>query len=371
MSFRESDKSTKDSSPKDNHSSIKSFSSLMNTQSQTDQSNSSELFKTKETVSNFLKKNYPSFFETFELIEYINSGSSGNVFKGLYKINKRPVAIKLIKSRFDKEKMETRMIQEKTISKKLHNINIIETYAHTKINEEYYLTILEYGKNGDLEYFIRHLLKRIILSETAVNYFATQILEGLYYLHKKCKIIHMDIKPSNILIDSNLSAKIADFSISCSYGDFDSETWVKFPFVGTGKFIAPELIAKSNMKVKDAEKIDIYSFGVSLYCLFYGMFPYKLYEIKGKNFDLILKQIQKEKLEFPKEKKISNLFKDFLEKTLEKDYKKRIGIIEALNHPWIKASKVIFDEKEKLGCLENFMIKLITDNIPEFNDLIK
>ena len=353
MSFPESLKSTKDSSPKDT------------------KANSNDLFKNKEIVSDYLKTNYPSFFENFELIEYINSGSSGNVFKGLYKTNKRPVAIKLIKSRFDKEKMETKMIQEKTISGKLHNINIIETYAHIKINDEYYLTILEYGKNGDLEYFIRRLLKRIIISETVVNYFATQILEGLYYLHKKCKIIHMDIKPSNILVDSNLSAKITDFSISCSYGEFDSETVVKFPFVGTGKFIAPELIAKSNMKVKDAEKIDIYSFGVSLYCLFYGMFPYKLYEVKGKNFELILKQIQKEKLEFPKEKKISNLFKDFLEKTLEKDYKKRIGIVEALNHPWIKASKVIFEEKEKLGSLESFMVKLITDNIPQFNDLIK
>jgi serine/threonine protein kinase len=376
MSFPESHKSTNDFSPKGNNipdkiNSIKSFSSLKKTQFQTNQSDSNDLFKSKENVSDYLKKNYPSFFENFELIEYLNSGSSGNVFKGLYKMNKLPVAIKIIKSRFDKEKMEARMLQEKTIATKLHNINIIETYAHIKINEEYYLTILEYGKNGDLEYFIRHLLKRIILSETAVNYFAKQILDGLYYLHKKCKIVHMDIKPSNILIDSNLSAKITDFSISCSYADFDPETVVKFPFVGTGKFIAPELIAKNNMKIKDGEKIDIYSLGVSLYCLFYGMFPYKLYEVKGKDFYQILKQIQKEKLEFPKERKISNLFKDFLEKTLEKDYKKRINIKEALNHPWIKASKVIFDEKEKLGCLENFMIKLITDNIPQFNDLNK
>ena len=84
-----------------------------------------------------------------------------------------------------------------------------------------------------------------------------------------------------------------------------------------------------------------------------------------------LEQIQKEQLEFPKERKISKLFKDFLQKTLEKDYKRRIGIKEALNHPWIQASKAIFDEKENLGCLENFLIKLITDNIANFNELIK
>ena len=152
-------------------------------------------------------------------------------------------------------------------------------YAHIKMNDDFYFCVLEYGKNGDLEYFIRHLLKRVIISETAVNYFGRQILDGLEYLHKKCKIVHMDIKPGNILIDSSLSAKIADFSVSCSYGNFEPENMVKFPFVGTGKFMAPEIMAKNNMKIKDSEKIDIYSFGVTLYCLFYGMHPYKLYEV--------------------------------------------------------------------------------------------
>ena len=139
------------------------------------------------------------------------------------------------------------------------------------------------------------------------------------------------------------------------------------PFVDAN----PEIIAKANMKIKEAEKIDIYSLGVTLYCLFYGKHPYNLHEVPGKDYEKILQQIHKEKLEFPKERKISNLFKDFLEKTLEKDYRKRIGIREALDHPWIKASKAIFDEKENLGCLENFLIKLITDNIANFNELIK
>ena len=124
---------------------------------------------------------------------------------------------------------------------------------------------------------------------------------------------------------------------------FEPKNLVRFPFVGTGKFMVPEIIAKTNMEIKEAEKIDIYSFGVTLYCLFYGRNPYNLHEVHGRDYEKILQQIQKEKLEFPKERKISNLFKDFLEKTLEKDYKKRIGINEALNHPWIKASKAIIN----------------------------
>lgn len=354
------------------NSSVSSAKTSPQTNQQIEEGN----FKTKEELKVFLEQNYPQFFENFELSEYIASGSSGNVFKGIYKQNKKQVAIKVLKNRYnkekkDKEKIFSRIKQEMDISSKLHNINIMETYAYINKNENCNFCVLEYGKNGDLENFMRHLLKRMIISETAVNYFGKQILEGLEYLHKRCKIVHMDIKPGNILIDAGLSAKIADFSVSCSYAHFEPENLVKFPFVGTGKFMPPEIIEKANMKIKESEKIDIYSLGVTLYCLFYGMYPYKLHEVKGKDYDKILEKIKNEKLEFPEGRKISSLFKDFLIKTLEKDYSKRINLREALNHPWIKASKAIFDEKENLGCLENFLIKLITDGIANFNELIK
>ena len=349
------------------NSSVSSAKTSPQTNQQIDEGN----FKTKEELKAFLEQNYPQFFENFELSEYIASGSSGNVFKGIYKQNKKQVAIKVLKNRYNKEKILSRIKQEMDISSKLHNINIMETYAYINKNENCNFCVLEYGKNGDLENFMRHLLKRMIISETAVNYFGKQILEGLEYLHKRCKIVHMDIKPGNILIDAGLSAKIADFSVSCSYAHFEPENLVKFPFVGTGKFMPPEIIEKANMKIKESEKIDIYSLGVTLYCLFYGMYPYKLHEVKGKDYDKILDKIKNEKLEFPEGRKISSLFKDFLIKTLEKDYSKRINLREALNHPWIKASKAIFDEKENLGCLENFLIKLITDGIANFNELIK
>ena len=354
------------------NSSVSSAKTSPQTNQQIEEGN----FKTKEELKVFMEQNYPQFFENFELSEYIASGSSGNVFKGIYKQNKKQVAIKVLKNRYnkekkDKEKILSRIKQEMDISSKLHNINIMETYAYINKNENCNFCVLEYGKNGDLENFMRHLLRRMIISETAVNYFGKQILEGLEYLHKRCKIVHMDIKPGNILIDAGLSAKIADFSVSCSYAHFEPENLVKFPFVGTGKFMPPEIIEKANMKIKESEKIDIYSLGVTLYCLFYGMYPYKLHEVKGKDYDKILEKIKNEKLEFPEGRKISSLFKDFLIKTLEKDYSKRINLREALNHPWIKASKAIFDEKENLGCLENFLIKLITDGIANFNELIK
>jgi serine/threonine protein kinase len=229
---------------------------------------------------------------------------------------------------------------------------------------------LEFAKNGDLENFKKNLLKRKVLSETILNYFTKQILDSLAYIHK-CKIIHLDIKPGNILIDTNLNVKLTDFSVSCSYSEFHPEDIIKFPYVGTSKFMSPEIIGRTEMKIKEAEKVDLYSLGVTLYSLAFGEYPFDLNEVESKDYDNILKNINNKKLEFPKDRKVSNLFKDFLRGLLDKDYTKRFNIRKALNHPWIQASQVIFDEKENAYCPENFLINMVTDNIIKFNNIIK
>ena len=125
------------------------------------------------------------------------------------------------------------------------------------------------------------------------------------------------------------------------------------------------------MKIKYAEEIDIYSFGITLFTLAFGIYPYNLNEVKGKDYDKICEKVNTEKLEFPKEIKVSNIFKDFLSKILDKDYTKRLSIKEALKHPWIKAYNILDEEKQNISNQENFLIKLITDAIPKFNEYIK
>ena len=83
--------------------------------------------------------------------------------------------------------------------------------------------------------------------------------------------------------------------------------------------MTPETLSKEHMKIKETEKIDIYSFGVSLYYLFYGEYPYKLREIKGKYYNNILNKIKDEQLTFPEKKMY---LKIFLKKLLKKIIKK-------------------------------------------------
>ena len=60
-----------------------------------------------------------------------------------------------------------------------------------------------------------------------------------------------------------------------------------------------------------------------------------------------------------------------MKRILEIDIDNRIDIKNALEHPWVKGAEIIMNEKEKVSCLEKFLILLITDSIKDFNDYIK
>ena len=323
-------------------------------------------YKDLEKMNEFLKQNYSKFTEDFELVNYINSGNAGIVYEGRTKRGKQ----KKIALKFQIEDRKEKETQEINILRRLHNKNITEIYAYIKMNDYSNFCVLELGNYGDLSNFQKVLLKKKFLSETLINYFAKQILEALNYIHR-CKIVHMDIKQGNILLNSELSIKLTDFSVSCYYGAFNAGDTVKFPLVGTRKYMSPEILGRTHMKIKDAEKIDIYSLGITLYNLAFDTFPYNLNETKAKDYDNTLKNIKNEKLVFPEAHKASEIFKDFLRGLLEKDFNKRFNIRKALNHPFIVGSKIIFDEKENISNNESFLIKLITDNIPKFNEYIK
>ena len=328
-----------------------------------------KLYNNLQIMKKFISEKYNKFYENFELNNFISAGGTGKVFEGYLKRAKKKQNL-AFKFKISDKKQLDKDSQEISILKKLHHKNITEIYAFIKMDDYSNFCVLELGKHGDLENFQKKLLKRKVLSETIICYFTKQILEALKYIHK-CKIIHMDIKEGNILVDSNLNIKLTDFSVSCSYSAFHPEDLVKFPYVGTSKYMSPEIIERTHMKIKEGCKIDIYSLGVTLYNLAFGCYPYNLDEVGSKDYDNILKKIKEENLEFPKDRNVSELFKDFLKKLLEKDYTKRFNILEALNHPWVKGADIIFDEKEQSFCYENFLINIITDNIPKFNDYLK
>ena len=343
-----------------------------------------EYYKSKENLDNFIKNQITNFSENFELLKYINSGSSGVVYEGRYRKNpERHVCLKFLLNKLEEEKREKKnkninsnfndnkcsRIREINIQNRLKDKNITQYYDYCDLNN-YGCIIMEFAKYGDLENFQKNLIKKKCLSETLLAYITKQILDGLLYIHQS-KIIHMDIKQQNILIDENFNIKITDFSVSLPYDNYKENDKISLPLSGTSLYMSPEVLSKSQIDYEDCSKIDMFSLGVVLFNLAFEKFPYELDFSYKRNFNLIYEKIKSEKLKIPEKKNFSSLFKKFLENLLEKDIKNRISIYDALEDPWIKAADLLLKEKEKLNNFEKFLINMITDNVRAFNDYLK
>jgi serine/threonine protein kinase len=305
----------------------------------------------------------PFFKENFEILNYLDSGCESKVYKIINKKRKKEYALKYIHTKIKKNLNELKIIS------KLKNKNIIDFYGYFPSKEDNSeMFILENAKYGNLRQFQIKTLKRAYLSESMLCFLANQIINGLYYCHK-CKIAHMDIKPQNIVIDEYLNAKIIDFSISINYGDKNLNNEIKLPFKGTSFYMPSEIMNSKTIKYKDINKVDMYALGVILYNLAFGKYPYDLKYEDEDNYKLINQKINR-KLEINNENKLSSYFIDFVSKLLESDINKRINIYEALQHPWIKGAQLLLNEKENIYNVNSFVIKLITDNIKNFNDYL-
>ena len=331
-----------------------------------------------DEMKKFLKEFCKEFDEKFELLEQLKSGSAGSVYRGQLrnsKGNSRPIAFKFL---LDLKEIREKKTKEKKYDKNKHAEisihgalkykNIPEVYGYYKI-QEYSCIAMDYSKYGDIENFKRKVLKRSSLSETFVCYIAGGILEALYYLHVNNKIIHMDIKQQNILIDDFLTIKLTDYSVSINYKK--AKDTITLPMVGTCYYMSPEVLNKKTISVCDASKIDIYSLGVLLYLLAFYDYPYNLSEVNNKDFAKIAKYVEEHELTFPDDTGHSKLFKQFLKNCLNKDIKNRYNIFQAINDPWYKAYKIVLDEKEKLYNASKFVIDLMVDNLVPFNVYIK
>ena len=309
------------------------------------------------------------YFENFELINYIDSGSESNVYKIQNKKTKKDFVLKIIKH----HKNKSRNLNELKITSKLKHPKVIDFNGYffsKKDNENNEYIILENAKYGNLRNFLLNTLKiKKCLSESMMCFLSYQILEGLYYCHQ-CKVAHMDIKPQNIVVDDYLNTKLIDFSISINYKNKEPNDTIKIPFKGTAFYMSLEVYNSDVIEYKDINKVDAYALGVFLFNLAFGCYPYNLKNEDEKDIAKI-KEKMKSKLEIKNESKFSLYFIDFISKLLEYDINKRMSIYEAIRHPWIKGAAFLFEEKEKMFNLSSFIIKLLTDSIIKFNDYLK
>ena len=141
----------------------------------------------------------------------------------------------------------------------IHHFNLVRLIGFCAEKSHQLLLVYEYMSNGSLDKWIFHRNPEMLLDWQHRKKIIIDIARGLTYLHDDCrhKIVHLDIKPPNILLDENFNAKVSDFGLSKLVDREQSQ--VVTTMRGTPGYMAPEWL---NSVI--TEKVDVYSFGVVL-----------------------------------------------------------------------------------------------------------
>ena len=210
-------------------------------------------------------------------------------------------------------------------------------YNKVKVNRhQIYYEVFEYCENGDLYNFLNRDDK--LLPVSFIKKLSMQIISGIKYMHNK-NIAHFDIKPQNILIDNNYNAKIIDFGSSQQFKD-KKENY-KGVFLGTKLFCSREYKYTENKGV-NLFKFDIFSLGVTLFCLFTKKNPFLNYSIiikengtcQENGYSYIIKR-RKDKF-WESYNYVPESSKDLIFRMLTDKENERISLDEVINHSFFK-----------------------------------
>uniref|UniRef100_A0A0C9RPD1 TSA: Wollemia nobilis Ref_Wollemi_Transcript_5712_1424 transcribed RNA sequence n=1 Tax=Wollemia nobilis TaxID=56998 RepID=A0A0C9RPD1_9CONI len=184
----------------------------------------------------------------------LGEGGFGSVYKGKA-LDGRTLAIKrlAINSRQD----ESSFYNEVSTLRNIQHRNLVRLLGCCAQGKER-LLVYEYLPNKSLDHILFDPEKRKFLDWPKRYSIIQGIARGLVYLHEdsQLRIIHRDLKISNILLDDKFSPKIADFGLAKFFPD--DQTHVSTKIAGTLGYMAPEYLVEGQL----SEKADIFSFGV-------------------------------------------------------------------------------------------------------------
>ena len=330
--------------------------------------------------------------EDFTIIKLLGKGSYAKVVLSEHNLNGKFYALKMINKNMlnSLDKQHEAHIEKQCLAELRHN-NILKLNKTFQDKKNLYFA-LEYCSNKDLGCLLNKLGK---LDYNLSQYFASQILVALSYMHK-AGIYHRDLKPENIGIDKYFQLKLFDFATSIKINKYFDKKTMRFIdlneneknyikekiekneikedniikldkynilllerlFVGTLEYVSPEVLENKYDIIGPG--VDIWSFGVILYTFLFGKNPFK-----AKTQQETMDNIKNVKYSFDEIKDDKNKnykeAKDLLSKILIKDPAKRLGYNsydynEIKNHPFFKGINFDNLENEQGPVLNNIEI---------------
>lgn len=194
--------------------------------------------------------------EDLVLLKKLGQGQSGTVSKVLHLPTQKTMARKVVHLE-TKEIIQSQILRELRIMHECSSPFITKFYG-TFLNEGNVVICMEYVDCGSLDHIFQITGP---FPEFILSHIAKSVLSGLIYLYDNHKIIHRDVKPSNVLMNSKGKIRLCDFGVSRELINSMADT-----FVGTSTYMSPERIQGGVYSIKG----DIWSLGLMLYELASG-----------------------------------------------------------------------------------------------------
>ncbi|XP_008272311.2 MAP/microtubule affinity-regulating kinase 3 [Oryctolagus cuniculus] len=217
-----------------------------------------------------------------QLLSALGRGSFGMVVLARQASSQRHVAVKLFHLHTGDPFGTRRVTQEASIMQLLRHPNIVQLLEVGRVGH-YHCLVMELVDGGDL---YQHVMSRGGLSEPEVMVMFDQVLVALGHCHAQ-RVAHRDLKLGNLLLDSQLNVKLADFGLSCHLPEGE----LVQGFRGTPEYSAPEVFRQDPY---DPFAADLWSLGVILFAMLAGAMPFS-----GKDREELRDCIQRGSYELP------------------------------------------------------------------------
>lgn len=248
--------------------------------------------------------------EDFQALTKLGSGNGGTVSKALHIPTQTVMAKKVIH-------IEKKPAVRKQIVRELHimhdcDSSRIVSFFGAFVNQSSVVMCMEYMDCGSLDRIIK---MDGPIAEDIIAKITQHVVEGLNYLYNEHRIIHRDVKPSNVLVNTKGQVKLCDFGVSGELTNSIAET-----FVGTSTYMSPERIQGGAYSVKG----DVWSLGLTVLELAIGHFPFSSGPNTAANnpvgiLDLLQRIVNEEPPSVPDDGNFSPIFRKFVAKCLLKE----------------------------------------------------